>query len=133
MYWPSCSADAEYVYHTGLATSPLASADMVLGTYADWKAISSWPQVPGAAPNLQVLATKQGDPESKKGIVGAFCRTYDVYSAMSTFLPGIYDPVDGDGVRFTYTEAALRVARWSTTMASSCTAITQLTRAAASW
>ena len=22
---------------------------------------------------------------------------------MSTFLPGIYDPVDGDGVRFTYT------------------------------
>lgn len=103
MYWPSCSADAEYVYHTGLATSPLASADMVLGTYADWKAISSWPQVPGAAPNLQVLATKQGDPESKKGIVGAFCRTYDIYSAMSAFLPGIYDPVDGDGVRFTYT------------------------------
>ena len=28
---------------------------------------------------------KTGDPLEKKGIVGAFCRTYDIVSAIETF------------------------------------------------
>ncbi len=39
----------------------------------------------------------------KKGVVGAFCRTYNIYSAMDKFLPGIYEPVDNSSDRYTFT------------------------------
>ena len=99
MYWPSCCADSEFIYKT--KDAPLLSADFLLGTYADWHNFLSWPQVPGAV-SYQKLAMKQGDPTEKGGTVGAFCRTYDVLSAMDTFLPGIYAPVDNDPDRYTY-------------------------------
>lgn len=99
MYWPSCCSDSEYVYKC--KDAPLISADFLLGTYVDWHNFLSWPQVPNAV-SYQKLAMKQGDPTEKSGVVGAFCRTYDVLSAMEAFLPKIYDPVDGDPDRFTY-------------------------------
>lgn len=99
MYWPSCCSDSEFVYKTNDA--PLISADFLLGTYVDWHDLTSWPQTPNAV-SYQRLAMKQGDPLEKGGIVGAFCRTYDIYSAMATFLPKIYDATDGDSDRFTY-------------------------------
>ena len=99
MYWPSCCADSEFVYKTNDA--PLMSADFLLGTYRDWHDLTSWPQTPNAV-SYQKLAMKQGDPLEKPGIVGAFCRTYDIYSAMDQFLPKIYDATDGDSERFTY-------------------------------
>ncbi|MCC8043895.1 MAG: virulence-associated E family protein [Clostridiales bacterium] len=99
MYWPSCSADAEYVFEYG--DKPLVSADKILGTYKNWKDFSSWPQVPGAV-SYQKLAMKQGEPEEKSGVVGAFCRCYDVISAMDKFLPGIYAQCDNAPDRYTY-------------------------------
>lgn len=99
MYWPSCCSDSEFVYKTNDA--PLISADFLLGTYVDWHDLTSWPQTPNAV-SYQRLAMKQGDPLEKGGIVGAFCRTYDICSAMDTFLPKIYDATDGDSDRFTY-------------------------------
>ena len=99
MYWPSCCSDSEYVYK--VKDAPLISADFLLGTYVDWHNFLSWPQVPNAV-SYQKLAMKQGDPTEKNGVVGAFCRTYDVLAAMDAFLPKIYDPVDGDPDRFTY-------------------------------
>ena len=99
MYWPSCCADSEFVYRT--QDAPFISVDFLLGTYADWHDFQSWPQVPNAV-SYQKLATKQGDPLEKAGVVGAFCRTYDVVSAMNTFLPGLYEPVDNDPDRYTY-------------------------------
>lgn len=100
MYFPSCSRDSEYVYR--YKDAPLADADKILGIYADWKDMSSWAQVPGADTPYKKLAMKQGTPEDKPGAVGAFCRIYDVYSAMQEFLPGIYEPVANDPNRFTY-------------------------------
>lgn len=50
----------------------------------------------------QRLAAKQGDPVAKSGLVGAFCRVYDVPAAMDKFLPGVYDPTDVAG-RYTFT------------------------------
>lgn len=99
MYWPSCCADSEYMYKT--KDAPLLSADFLLSTYVDWHNFLSWPQVPNAV-SYQRLAMKQGDPTEKNGVVGAFCRTYDVLTAMDAFLPKIYDPVDGDADRYTY-------------------------------
>ena len=99
MYWPSCCADSEFFYKA--KDAPFLSADFLLETYADWHDFQSWPQVPNAV-SYKKLAMKQGDPTEKTGTVGAFCRTYDVYSAMEKFLPGIYDPVANDPERFTY-------------------------------
>lgn len=99
MYWPSCSADSEFVFKC--KDAPLISADFLLSTYTNWRDYLSWPQVPNAV-SYQKLAMKQGDPLEKPGLVGAFCRTYDVITAMDTFLPRIYDPVDNMDDRYTY-------------------------------
>lgn len=104
MYWPSCCSDAEYVFVFG--DKPLLYADGLLKVidekYGDWRDVSKWPQVPGADNSYKKLAMKQTDPLSKGGIVGAFCRTYDIYGAMDTFLDGIYGPVDDSRGRYTY-------------------------------
>ncbi|MBB6670259.1 virulence-associated E family protein [Cohnella nanjingensis] len=100
MYWPSCSADSQYVFH--FADRPFLSADGVLGMYADWRNWHEWPQVPGASQAHVRMAAKQGDPTSKPGVVGAFCRQYDIPAAIAAFLPGVYtEAADGPG-RLTY-------------------------------
>lgn len=99
MYWPSCSHDSEYVFK--YEDKPLLSADGILNKYSDWKDISSWPQVPGNEVSHRRLITRQQDPTTKNGIIGAFCRTYDIYSAMDEFIPKAYDST-GEDNRFTY-------------------------------
>lgn len=100
MYWPSTCADSQYVYHA--SDKPMLSVDGLLKTYANWKDQTSWPTVPGAVSPAK-LAAKQGDPEAKTGVVGGFCRVYDIEAAMAAFLPGIYEPVSGERGRYTYT------------------------------
>lgn len=99
MYWPSCCSDSQYVYTYG--DKPFLSASGMLGLYADWHDVNAWPQVPGVPDSHRVLAAKQGDPTAKPGVVGAFCRTYNVYAAMERFLPGVYTPCDTPD-RYTY-------------------------------
>jgi predicted P-loop ATPase len=103
MYWPSCSADSAYVYL--FADKPFASAEGLLAVYADWRDVTAWPTLPGAQAH-KVLAAKQGDPEEKKGVVGAFCRVYDIYRAIDELLPGIYEPVDNSPGRYTYVDGS---------------------------
>lgn len=104
MYWPSCCADSEYVFIYG--DKPMLSVNGLLSTmderYGDWHDVSKWEQVPGADNAYKKMAMKQSDPLSKNGVVGAFCRTYDIYGAMDTFLEGIYEPVDSSNSRYTY-------------------------------
>lgn len=101
MYWPSCCSDSEYVFIFG--DKPFVSIDGLLAQYNDWHNQSEWPQVPGKTPDYLKLAKKQGDPEEKSGIVGAFCRAYDIHRAMEELIPGTYEPVDGTPDRYTFT------------------------------
>lgn len=100
MYWPSCSVDSQYVFTFG--DKPFLDADGLLTTYADWRNVAEWPQVPGTGQTYVRLAAKQGDPTSKTGVVGAFCRIYDIYKAIETFLPGEYLTTDDGSGRLTY-------------------------------
>lgn len=100
MYWPSCCADSRYVYQYG--DKPFLDVGGLLATYNDWTNIDEWPTVPGDENKHVKLAAKQGNPLEKPGVVGAFCRQYNIYQAMEKFLPGIYEPVDTDPNRFTY-------------------------------
>lgn len=98
MYWPSCSKDSEYIFC--YEDKPFLSTDGMLGMYRDWKNISEWPQVPGAAKIREKSARKQGDPIAKTGVVGAFCKTYSIEEAMAEFLPDVYEQ-ERDG-RYTF-------------------------------
>ncbi|MEG2050912.1 MAG: virulence-associated E family protein [Oscillospiraceae bacterium] len=92
MYWPSCCVDSIYV-HT-FSDKPLLDVDGVLSMYGNWRDVTEWPQVPGTQDVHKRLAAKQGDPTEKSGVVGAFCKVYDVYRAIDELLPGEYLPCD---------------------------------------
>lgn len=98
MYWPSASSDGEFIawHQDGDWLDP----DYVLAQYADWRDTSSWPRTDKAVRQLTEAARKQGDPTQKPGIVGAFCRVYDVPAAIERYLPDVYRE-DGNG-RYTY-------------------------------
>lgn len=98
MYWPSCSRDSEYVFI--YEDKPFLSVSGMLQLYRDWRNIEEWPQVPGAAKLRERSARKQGDPLSKTGIVGAFCKNYSIDAAMNEFIPGVYEPCGAD--RYTF-------------------------------
>lgn len=99
MYWPSCCRDSQYVYRA--YDKPFCSLDGVLAMYGDWRDVTQWPQVPGAEAVERRRLAKQEDPTTKKGVIGAFCRTYSITQAMGKFLPGIYEETDTPG-RYTY-------------------------------
>lgn len=102
MYWPSCPKDAQYVYHVG--DKRFLSADGMLGLYDDWHDVRSWAQVPGheASQRERQLLSKQGDPKTKHGIVGAFCRVYGIREALDEYLPHAYTTVEGSADRLTF-------------------------------
>lgn len=102
MYWPSCPKDAQYVYHVD--DKRFLSADGMLGLYDDWHDVRSWPQVPGheASQRERQLLAKQGDPKTKHGIVGAFCRVYGIREALDEYLPHAYTTVEGSADRLTF-------------------------------
>ena len=99
MYWPSCCRDSQYVYQA--YDKPFCSLDGVLAMYGDWRDVAQWPQVPGAEAVERRRLAKQEDPTAKKGVIGAFCRTYSITQAMGKFLPGIYEETETPG-RYTY-------------------------------
>ena len=96
MYWPSCCADSTYVYTYG--DKYFADPDGILGMYADWRDVKQWAGL--TAPKIP-RGTKQADPTEKSGVVGAFCRIYDVYKVIAELLPDKYTVCD-TGDRFTY-------------------------------
>lgn len=96
MYWPSCCADSIYVYTYG--DKDFADVDGILSMYADWRDVKQWPGL--MAPKIQ-RGTKQADPTEKSGVVGAFCRIYDVYKVIAEILPDKYTVCD-TADRFTY-------------------------------
>lgn len=100
MYWPSCCADGQYVFQYG--DKPFLSADGILALYTDWRNYAEWPQVPGQDKERQRALNKQQDPLTKPGVVGAFCKTYDIYGVMEKFLRGEYEACDDASGRFTY-------------------------------
>lgn len=98
MYWPSASCDAPYRFE--FSDAPWLDVDEQLARYADWRDPSQWPQSSRRADKIQRLIKKQGDPLTKKGVVGAFCRVYSVEDAIAEFLSDTY--IACDNGRYTY-------------------------------
>lgn len=98
MYWPSHSKDGDWYFKEQQGEA--ISADGVLDTYIDWRDTSEWPGSKWGERVRKKECLKQGDPTEKPGIVGTFCRTYDIHSAIEKYLSDIYEPA-GDS-RYTY-------------------------------
>lgn len=103
MYWPSTSADGEFVFRE--IEGKILDPDAVLSKYKDWRNTAEWPVSKRQQTIVQRNIQKQANPLEKPGIVGAFCRTYSIRDAIDTFLqdtykhsvmPGRYDYIPAD-------------------------------------
>lgn len=98
MYWPSTAKDGEFYYQA--QNGNILTPDTILSLYVDPNDISAWPQHPSEKESHRKQAAKQGDPRDKDGIIGAFCRAFDIHAAIDEF--GLdYEPTVSDD-RYTY-------------------------------
>lgn len=103
MYWPSTSSDGEYVYReiNGETVNP----DEVLARYEDWRDVSSWPVSERQDALVKNQVRKQEDPLAKRGVIGAFNRSYSITEAIDRFIPDVYSPSVGMPGRYDYKPA----------------------------
>lgn len=100
MFWPSTPTDITYFYHD--KDGPLLRPNTWLAKYHDWKDTATWPTSSRESQVLERKIARQADPLTKKGMVGAFCRTYTISEAIDAFVPD-YTPTTNDGARYDYT------------------------------
>lgn len=102
MYWASTSADGKFYFKD--IDGELLNPDTILGRYEDWRNVSELPVSKRQQTIVQREIKKQADPLEKKGIVGAFCRTYSVTEAIDKFISDTYKPSAMPG-RYDYVPA----------------------------
>lgn len=102
MYWPSTSADGEFVFRD--ISGKILNPDEILAKYQDWRDSSQWSVSSRQQAVVQREIKKQADPLQKDGVIGAFCRTYSIEDAVTSFLPEVYQPSAMPG-RFDYIPA----------------------------
>ena len=105
-YWPSCPDDAQPIFKVWQGEA--LDADEMLSEYGEgesWRDVSLWPMASRETEIVRREAKKQGDPTTKPGIVGKFCRAYDVTEAIDAFLSDVYEEctaVASGKPRYTY-------------------------------
>ena len=98
MYYPSTAKDGKYIFYHG--KGEILNADDILKTYTNWHDVSTWYTSSRVDKVIQKSKKKQENPREKGGIIGAFCRCYDVPSVIDNFLSDIYEPCANG--RYTY-------------------------------
>ena len=104
MFNPSTSKGSEYLFFE--STGQFLDVDEWLAKYGPdeaWKNQSLWPCGKNEKIN-PYTAEKLEDPTTKKGIVGAFCRTYTIQDAIAEYLTLVYTPTDNPN-RYSYAKA----------------------------
>lgn len=89
MYWPSTPANISYYFESW--NGPVTNPDELLAVFTDWRDISSWQTSTRQEAQIRQNAARQADPLTKSGVVGAFCRTYNIRDAIARFLPNVYE------------------------------------------
>ena len=99
MYWPSTPSNVEYYFEAW--DGELVDPDKILAMYDDWRDISTWPTSSRQSAVMKQTIKRQADPLTKDGIVGVFCRTYDIREVIEHFLSDLYEPSVMEG-RYDY-------------------------------
>lgn len=105
MFWPSVCEDAPYEFR--VANGDMLNPDTVLNSYGAheaWRNSALWPTSSREDSVIVRQQKQQADPTEKGGIVGMFCRAYDVHEAIAAFIPDIYSACESMGgeARYTY-------------------------------
>lgn len=105
MFRPTASRDTPYAFfhNRGELLDPDELLDefrVLYGDPFDFKRLPCSRRHPPA----RAVSAKAEDPCEKEGVIGAFCRAFDVHAAIAEFLSETYiDPTDdGSAVRYTY-------------------------------
>lgn len=101
MYFPSTSKDGDYVFK--IIDKTWLNPKDILNSYENYKDESSWPfssRTKKKVINSNTNAPKE-NPRLKEGIIGAFCRVYNVFDVIEKYLSNIYKKGDSD-YRYTY-------------------------------
>lgn len=129
MFLPSVSKDGPYLFEASESDVPV-DPDDILSEFHDWRDMTTWPMLPeeeaalggGLLPgenrprSAAELFARQGnggrqeDPTEKKGLIGAFCRTYDIHAAIEAYLPDLYARASGN--RYTHTGSSTSGGAW---------------------
>jgi putative DNA primase/helicase len=105
LYWPSTSEDGEFVfYHNDKGFLPVDKVLLDYGDDDEWKDTTLWPRSSRETKAFDRLLKKQADPLGKKGVVGAFCRTVPLKTALAEYLGDIYKK-ESEG-RYTYMDGS---------------------------
>ena len=100
MFWPSNPVDVDY--YCEVQDGVWLDVDEVLSTYTDWTDSSLWPTAERDFQKVKDASLKQEDPETKRGVIGAWCRAYTITEVIENFLVDDYKQA-GD-CRYTYTK-----------------------------
>lgn len=103
MYWPSTSADGEFIFER--QEGPWLQPDEILAEYPDWTDVSFWPVSSRQDININRQLKKQEDPLEKRGIIGAFCRTYSITEVIDKYLRDVYKVTNVED-RYTYSKGS---------------------------
>lgn len=103
MYWPSAPEDGEYLFRC--ADEPLLDPDAVLATYPDWTDASLWPTTQPVEAKMRRTVSRQEDPLTKRGIIGAFCRAHSITDILEHTLADRYTPTAQDD-RYTFVDGS---------------------------
>lgn len=101
MYFPSTSKDGDYVFK--ITDKAWLNPKDILNSYENYKDESSWPfssRTKGKVINSNTNTPKE-NPRLKEGIIGAFCRVYNVFDVIEKYLSNIYKKGDSE-YRYTY-------------------------------
>lgn len=101
MYFPSTSKDGEYIFK--IIDKAWLNPKDILNSYENYKDESSWPfssRTKGKVINSNTNTPKE-NPRLKEGIIGAFCRVYNVFDVIEKYLSNIYKKGDSE-YRYTY-------------------------------
>jgi putative DNA primase/helicase len=101
MFFPTVSTDAEYIFE--YEDAPLLDPARILAEYEDWTDVLSWAAHEPLSDKHRAEIAKQENPRGKKGVVGAFCRAYDIHEAIEHHISDKYEST-GYNNRYTYVE-----------------------------
>ena len=99
MYWPTCPSNGEYICE--FFDGELLDPDAILAAHPNWQDCSLLPTTSRESRVSKPSQKSQEDPLTKSGVVGAFCRTYSVTTAIDRFLSDVYAPSVSEG-RYDY-------------------------------
>lgn len=100
MYYPAHCQDVDPVWF--VQDGPLLDAGVWLAQQLPaWTDLGTWPCFPKEQRLIDRATAKQQDPTEKKGIIGAFCRVYDVPAVIDKYLANTYEATDHED-RYTY-------------------------------